>query len=554
MHRCIPHSINHPARILLITLCALMLPQPKGAVLNPAVAAANSKEMEEQSFHPNGKLKAEWTTVDGRKQGDYKEYTENGQLRRHYLYADNEQHGLQIEYSPNGNIKREFDMYRGRLQGEEKTYYESGELNKVTTYKNNRRDGPALVYRKTGLLQRESNYKNGRLSGNRKDFWLNGQISTLAKYQNGKLHGEFKTFSPEGKLLKVSYYKNGKPLTNAPSSGQTDDIRAISEALSVQKEFYETGELKSIAQFRNGLFHGMLKRFFDSGATKSITHYYEGLRDGVQIVYYESGIVASQLFYKDDKLHGIQKFFYRNGVLRAKERYEDGIQSGVQEYYYENGVMLSRKFFRRGNLLRLQRFVYENGVLKTIEELIQNQEIVRNVEEAEEENVELLLSEYFLEADIQEFYDNGNIKLELETKESGAVFQRLYYEGGGLEYEIKWAKGDGKLYYEHYDSVGGLAKAELAGIYKHADLVRHKDFCDSLSGEMINGHCRLTTTDSNNDCIDSEQCQAMCITRGKNEGDEAQGKCSPYSDMSDGCYNFISQGIASAPQGKCGSS
>lgn len=552
MHPCIPLSLIKPFRIILLCLSVLMLPLLSGLPSGQGLAFAMEKE--EQSFHANGKLKAEWTSVNGKKEGEFKEYLDTGVLKRQYLFKDDVQHGTQVEYFSNGNIKREYEMFKGRLQGEEKTYFESGELNKVTTYKNNRRDGPALVYRKTGLLQRESNYKNGRLSGLRKDFWLNGQISTLAKYQNGKLHGEFKTFSPEGKMLKVSYYKNGKPISNAPNSSQTQDIRAISEALSVKKDFYETGGLKSIAQFRNGLFHGMLKRFFDSGATKSITHYYEGLRDGVQIVYYESGIVASQLFYKDDKLHGIQKFFYRNGVLRARERYEDGIQNGVQEYYYENGVMLSRKFFRQGNLLRLQRFVYENGVLKTIEELIENQQIVRNVEEAEEEEVELLLSEYFLEADIQEFFDNGNIRLELETKESGAVFQRLYYEGGGLEYEIKWAQGDDRLYYEYYDSVGRLEKAERASIYKLTDLIRHQDFCDSLGGEMIKNHCRLTTTDSNNDCIDSEQCQAMCITRGKNEGEEAQGKCSPYSDMSDGCYNIVTQGAASAPRGQCDNS
>ncbi len=518
----------------------------------PAGAGLCADEIrEEESRYPSGKIKAEWTVVNDKKEGDYKEYFENGNLKKEMHYKNGLEEGRQVTYFPNGNIKEEIEMYRGRRQGEERVYYESGELYKVTTYKNNRRDGPALVYRKTGLLQRESNFKNGRLSGVRKDFWLNGQISTVAKYQNGKLHGEFKTFSPEGKLLKVSYYKNGKPMSDVQGGSRVDDIKAISEALSVKKEFYDTGELKSIAQFRNGIFHGMLKRFFDSGATKSITHYYEGLRNGVQIIYYESGIVASQLFYKDDKLEGIQKFFYRNGVLRARERYRAGIQDGVQEYYYENGVMLSRKFFRQGNLLRLQRFVYENGVLKTIEELIKNQQILRNVEESDEDNVELLLSEYFLEADIQEYYDNGNIRLELERKESGAVFLRNYYEAGGLEYETKWAPGDKLLYFERYDSVGNLEKADKVSIYKRADLIRHQDFCDALNGEMMEDACRLTTTDSINDCIDSEQCQAQCIVQGKAEGEAAQGKCAPYTDLSDRCYNIVFQGIASAPQGNC---
>lgn len=509
-----------------------------------------SDEVEEQSIYPSGKIKAEWISVEGKKEGVYKEYFENGNLSKEYIFVQDKQEGRQLRYFNNGNIKEEMDMRKGRKQGEQKIFYESGELHKVITYKNNRRDGGALVYRKTGLLQRESNYKNGRLSGVRKDFWLNGQISTLAKYQNGKLHGEFKTFSPEGKLLKVSYYRNGKPVSNNPSQ-KGDDIRAISDAMSVKKDFYDTGELKSIAQFRNGLFHGMLKRFFDTGATKSITHYYEGLRNGVQIVYYDSGIVASQLFYKDDKLDGIQKFFYRNGVLRAKEKYREGEQHGVQEYYYENGVMLSRKFFRRGNLLRLQRFVYENGVLKTIEELIRNQQIVREVDEAEEENVELLLSEYFLEADIQDYYENGNIKLEMETKDSGMVFQRLYYEGGGLEYEIRYAPGEDMLYYEKYDTVGGLEAAEKKSIRKRADLIRNEEFCTSLKGEMVEDMCRLSTTDSSNDCLDTDQCQAFCVTQGKTEGQEAQGKCSAYSDLNDGCYNVIVQGVASAPQGNC---
>ncbi len=512
---------------------------------------------EHREFYNAARVKKFWNVKDGQIHGSYKTYYKSGKLKEELQYEQGELHGLQKKYFETGVVSGQWNMLKGKKQGAEQLYYPNGQVKEVNNYKNNRFDGKQIKYRKTGLVHKERTYKNGKLSGTQKDYWLNGQISVVSKYQNGRLHGEFKTYSPSGELLKISLYEDGQPVRTEKENERferSNEVKKILDATKVvKKSFYDTGELQSVSQFENGVLHGLVKEYFENGGARSVQHYVEGLLDGIQIIYFDNGQIASKNIYSEGKYNGIQEFFYRNGVLRARENYVMGKMDGLQEYYYENGVLLARKVYTMGNLLRLQKFIYEDGVLKTIEELIENQLIVREIvdkEESKDDVEESILTDVFIQADIQEFYENGNLKLELEIKNAKRVLQRIYYEEGGLHYEIKWDGGE-QLYYESYGIAGVMEKSEYADIHKRSDLVAHQEFCDLMDGEMLENGCDIPAKDSGTPCEDSDECQAFCVAYNAKRDDKVKGECSARSLTINGCYHLVEDGVATQQKGDC---
>lgn len=539
------------ANVVLIICTVLLFICPRMSL------SADLEDGEHKEYYKGNRIKRIWNVKDGKSHGSWVSFHKNGTKNEVLDYKKGYLNGEQKKYFDSGNIEQEWNMLKGKKQGIEKKYFGDGHIKSIKNYKNNRMDGEQKFYRSSGLIHRERYYKNGKLSGTQKDYWLNGNISVISKYKNGKLHGKFKTFSPSGELLKTSLYEEGKPLRTQEENYRLEKSNKIKKVLaaakSVRKEYYDTGELKSISQFKGSMLHGLVKEYFENGGSRSVKHYIEGLEDGIQIMYFDNGNVASRNFYKEGKYDGIQEYFYRNGVLRARERYSRGVLDGLQEYYYENGVLMARKVYAQGNLLRLQKFVYEDGVLKTIEELIENQLIVREViadKESRSGVNESQLADIFISADYQEYYENGNLKIELQVKNPKLVFERIYYEEGGLKYELKWS-GSNNFYYESYSPFGDMEGSEYVSVYKKSELIQHDEFCKLLNGVQGQNGCDIPTADADKPCKSSSDCQAMCLAYGVQPEDQVQGKCSTTSLEFVGCYSQVEEGIAGRLQGDC---
>jgi antitoxin component YwqK of YwqJK toxin-antitoxin module len=70
------------------------------------------------------------------KNGEWKEYYENGQLKIVGFYKDGKQEGEWKEYHENGQLKSVGSFKNGRQEGEWKAYDENGQLKVIIHYKN----------------------------------------------------------------------------------------------------------------------------------------------------------------------------------------------------------------------------------------------------------------------------------------------------------------------------------------------------------------------------------------------------------------------------------
>jgi hypothetical protein len=112
----------------------------------------NTKELPDGHYKTS---KYEFTIVDGKLEGEYKEWWSNGQLWEESFYKD------------------------GKLEGNCKRYYKNGQPHIHCTYKNGLSDGEFKSWRINGQLEEQSYFKNDKLEGERKLWLRNGMTVTL---------------------------------------------------------------------------------------------------------------------------------------------------------------------------------------------------------------------------------------------------------------------------------------------------------------------------------------------------------------------------------------
>ncbi|MDA7809165.1 toxin-antitoxin system YwqK family antitoxin [bacterium] len=112
----------------------------------------------------------------------------------------------------------------GKKEGSWEEYRENGLLFKKGTYKNGKKEGSWEEYRENGLLFKKGTYKNGKKEGSWEEYPLKYGVPDpfgdyKAKYQlmtykgdykNGKKEGSWEKYRENGKLLDKGDYKNGK--------------------------------------------------------------------------------------------------------------------------------------------------------------------------------------------------------------------------------------------------------------------------------------------------------------------------------------------------------
>lgn len=82
----------------------------------------------------------------------------------------------------------------------------------------------------------------------------------------------------------------------------------------VQRDFYDSGRLRSIATLKNGLLDGVSKSYYESGALKTDAHYKYGLLNGLAREYYESGSLKAQTFFENGILNGVSISWAEDGT------------------------------------------------------------------------------------------------------------------------------------------------------------------------------------------------------------------------------------------------
>lgn len=136
------------------------------------------------------------------------------QIRNSIYYLPNESEPYtgvaKSYYASNGQIKVLVKVINGRFDGAYNSWHENGQKWSESTYKNGELDGVLTSWYSDGQKNFEMTFKNGKKKGLITEWYENGQKKTEGTYNNGGKDGLFTSWYENGQKSSESTYKDGE--------------------------------------------------------------------------------------------------------------------------------------------------------------------------------------------------------------------------------------------------------------------------------------------------------------------------------------------------------
>ena len=298
-----------------------------------------------KEFYDNFELKSEIYYKHGLRNGYYKEYDQKGNLIAIKKFVNDVEEiierettplQMQHEYYPNGRIKREASFRGGRREGTWREFDENGNVVSSQIYQNGR-----LV--QSGIMDTD-----GTRRGEWVELYPDSTLRSQGLFINGKRSGEWKFFYPGEKLEQIGNYKDGKldgTWTWYDASGkiqkQEDFFNDVPEGKYI--EYDDQGKIIAEGSYFDGMKSGKWKE--QSGDVFSEGEYRNDQQVGEWVSYYANGKVAFKGSFKGGYPDGEHRYYYPNGKIREIQNYSGGIRNGVWKKYLDTGeLFLEEKY------------------------------------------------------------------------------------------------------------------------------------------------------------------------------------------------------------------
>ncbi len=93
-------------------------------------------------------------------------------------------------------------------------------------------------------------------------------------------------------------------------------VLALGCAREVQKEYYPSGKIKAVLNYKKGKLEGIAKYYYESGNLKERVNYRKGLRERTGTTYYESGELKAKQTYKNGKLISEEQYDKQGNITK----------------------------------------------------------------------------------------------------------------------------------------------------------------------------------------------------------------------------------------------
>ena len=251
-------------------------------------------------------------------------------------------------------------------------------------------------------------------SGKYTEYYKNGKIKIQGNYKEGRRNGEFKTFLKNSKSAGSVIYKDGKIIKSTLIKSMKDNASFspisyvnydLDTSYSIGKVDFPNKLLKTYYMYnKKGVLNGDSIKYYEEGNIQSIVPYKNNLVEGLIIRYYENGNIKEEVNYKNDKMNGEAKSYDENGKLNGRTIFKDDIKL-EEEVHKENEIL--KNTFKNGEVVK-QDICSPNGTLKERRVLNGN------------------------EMEYSTFYENGNVKQKILTKDKVIIKEQLYARNGNI--------------------------------------------------------------------------------------------------------------------------
>ncbi|MEQ8471281.1 MAG: tetratricopeptide repeat protein [Marinoscillum sp.] len=274
-------------------------------------------------------------------------------------------------YYENGAVFQQGAMKEGSWHGPFTEYYPSGKVSFKGAYEEGLEQGYFVYYSKQGKKVNEGHFIDGQAQQRWISYYQNGQIEGASYFVDAEYQGWCQSYGPNGKLWSDMKYNEGsvvayrlydtlaqvymeRELPNASGSfdylypnGQINfsSLVACGYYMDKYKHYYPDGKLLSDRPMVNGVFHGDFKKYSHSGKVLIEGAYENNLRTGTWNYYTYDGKLERTYQYLDDELHGVYTRYYPNGQPESKISYYMGKRHGPSHYYDMQGNLQIIKYY-----------------------------------------------------------------------------------------------------------------------------------------------------------------------------------------------------------------
>ena len=158
---------------------------------------------------PEGRVRAEGTTLDGEKHGRWTEWWGDDQRMSEGAWKNGQRHGLWTYWHENGQVKEQGAYKDGKLDGPWSWNYADGSLRLTLAYSDGRSDGVLREWGPEGNTLREGTFVDGEPDGRWVESHPDGTPRSETHYLNGLRHGPHRAWYSDGQLKEQGEYRAG---------------------------------------------------------------------------------------------------------------------------------------------------------------------------------------------------------------------------------------------------------------------------------------------------------------------------------------------------------
>jgi len=276
-------------------------------------------------FYENGIIKSEGVYKNGLRNGLFKEYDRQGNLKKIEKFVDDLKQesaeevarlDLRRDYYPSGKVKIEATYRQGVPEGIRREFDENGEVVRSFIFRNG-------ILASEGIINAE-----GLRQGFWKDYYPDRTLKSQGNYLNGNKTDEWEFFYPKGELeQRGSYDKTGKPVGK-------------------WIWFYSTGQVLREEIYRSGLRDGLMTEYSPEGLVIAQGEYIDDLEDGFWI--FENGFYREEGEYSEGMRQGNWKHYFEDNSLAFEGSFVEDQPNGKHTFYHPNGKKLEEGQYLMG--------------------------------------------------------------------------------------------------------------------------------------------------------------------------------------------------------------
>ena len=339
--------------------------------------------------YDNGQISSEGTMENGKPNGFWKTYFEDGTLKtsgnrvafvlagewlfyrsdstlqQKISYENGLRQGITYNYNGDGELLEELTFLADTLQGEARYFYTTGELYRTVLFERGKEQGKGYEFGRDGRIITLMSYSNGYLksiekvnrntsAGKRTGRWMilneRGKLIESGNWTNGVRNGIFKFFDRKGDLDRIEVYRGGILVEDAVEAMMPE----------IRKEYNADGSLRSIGAYRDGSKQGVFREYDAEGQVVAGTLYEnnikvgegivdpEGRRQGDWVLYYPTGEIRAKGSYVDGLKDGPWTYFFLDGKTEQTGAYIADDFTGQWTWFFEDGSTKREEGYRRG--------------------------------------------------------------------------------------------------------------------------------------------------------------------------------------------------------------